>query len=73
MRAVIQRVKNSNVKVDNKVVGSIEKGYTILLGVTHDDSIKDIKWLCNKIINLRIFSDKNEKMNLSLGDRKSVV
>ncbi len=68
MRAVIQRVKNSNVKVDNKVVGSIEKGYTILLGVTHNDSIKDIKWLCNKIINLRIFSDKNEKMNLSLGD-----
>lgn len=68
MRAVIQRVKNSNVKVDNKVVGSIEKGYTILLGVTHEDSIKEVKWLCNKIINLRIFSDDNGKMNLSLQD-----
>ena len=53
MRAVIQRVKNSNVKVDNKVVGSIMKGYTILLGVTHNDSIKDIKWLCNIIIRPR--------------------
>lgn len=68
MRAVIQRVKNSNVKVDNKAVGSINKGYTILLGVTHEDSVKEIKWLCNKIINLRIFSDENGKMNLNLTD-----
>ena len=68
MRAIIQRVKNSNVKVDNKAVGSIGKGFNILLGITHNDSIKEIKWLCNKIVNLRIFSDENDKMNLSLGD-----
>ena len=68
MRAIIQRVKNSNVKVDNKAVGTIGKGFNILLGITHNDSIKEIKWLCNKIVNLRIFSDENDKMNLSLGD-----
>lgn len=68
MRAVIQRVKKSNVKVENKIVGEIDKGFMILLGVTHEDSEKEIKWLCNKIVNLRIFYDESDKMNLSLKD-----
>lgn len=68
MRAIIQRVKESNVKVDNKVIGSIGKGFNILLGISSKDSENELKWLCNKIVHLRIFSDEQGKMNLSLKD-----
>ena len=68
MRAVIQRVKGAKVTVDNKVVGSINQGFVVLLGVTHEDSIEDIKYLAEKIVNLRIFEDEQGKLNLSLVD-----
>ena len=68
MRAVIQRVKKSDVKVNNKTIGAIGKGLTILLGINTRDSEKELEWLCNKIVGLRIFSDEQGKMNLSLND-----
>jgi len=70
MRAVVQRVASSSVKVENEVVGSVGKGLMVLLGVTHDDCEEDVKYLAEKISNLRIFEDENEKMNLSLLDVK---
>ena len=66
MRAVIQRVKQSSVKVDDRVVGQIGNGLLVLLGVAPDDSVKEADYLVNKIINLRIFEDANGKMNCSL-------
>lgn len=68
MKAVIQRAKNASVSVDEKIVGAIDDGFVILLGVTHEDTIDDIDYLVNKIIHLRVFEDENEKMNLSLLD-----
>ncbi len=68
MRSVIQRVKSAQVSVDGKVIGKIEKGLLVLLGVCDDDTEKDMKWLADKIAGLRIFTDENDKMNLSLED-----
>ena len=68
MKIIIQRVSEASVTVDNKIISKINKGLLILLGVGNDDSVEDIQWLCNKITNLRIFSDKDEVMNLSLKD-----
>ncbi len=68
MRAVIQRVKRSKVTVDDKIVGEIGAGLLVLLGVTHEDDNKAADYLVEKIINLRIFSDADGKMNLSLTD-----
>lgn len=68
MKIIIQRVCEASVTVDNKVISKINNGLLILLGIGNDDSIDDIKWLCNKIANLRIFNDKNNVMNLSLND-----
>ena len=70
MRLLVQRVLNSNVKVDGKVVGEINKGYMVLLGVTHDDDKEKADYLVNKLLNLRVFEDENGKMNLSLKDVK---
>ena len=66
MRVVIQRVSNASVTVDQKIVSAIKNGLLILLGITNEDTIEDIKWLSNKIINLRIFNDENGIMNSSL-------
>ncbi|GAA0710827.1 D-aminoacyl-tRNA deacylase [Paraclostridium ghonii] len=68
MRAVVQRVSSSNVTVDENEISNIDKGLLVLLGVTHGDSSKDVDYLLEKIVNLRIFEDENEKMNLSLKD-----
>lgn len=68
MRAVIQRVKMSNVEVDGKVIGSIDKGLNVLLGICKEDTIKDVIYLKDKIVNLRIFEDEECKMNKSLLD-----
>ncbi|WP_448379021.1 D-aminoacyl-tRNA deacylase [Fervidobacterium sp.] len=70
MRAVVQRVAKASVTVDNEVVGKISNGIVILLGVGKDDTEEDAKYLAEKIVNLRIFDDKNGKMNLSLLDVK---
>jgi len=67
MKAVLQRVlKPATVKVNNRIEGHIEKGLVVFLGVEELDNIEDIKWLARKIINMRIFSDAEGKMNLSL-------
>jgi D-tyrosyl-tRNA(Tyr) deacylase len=68
MRVVIQRVSSASVTVSEKVVAEIQKGLLILVGIEDNDTPNDIDWLVNKIINLRIFGDENEVMNLSLKD-----
>lgn len=68
MKAVLQRVKRASVTVDGKIVGKIEKGLLVLLGVSKDDTTADADYLADKILNLRIFEDSEEKMNLSLID-----
>lgn len=68
MRAVVQRVSSSKVTVDGIITGEIDKGLLVLLGVTHEDTSKDVDYMVDKILNLRIFEDENEKMNLSLKD-----
>lgn len=68
MRALIQRVKNASVTIEGKTFSSIEKGLLILLGIEEADSQEDIEWLAGKIARLRIFSDENDAMNLSVQD-----
>jgi D-tyrosyl-tRNA(Tyr) deacylase len=68
MRAVVQRVQQSSVKVDDQMVGQIGSGLLVLLGIAKNDGIKDVDYLVNKIIHLRIFEDANGKMNRSLLD-----
>ncbi len=68
MKAILQRVSEACVKVDNQTVGQIEKGFLILLGVENGDEQRDAEVLANKISGLRIFTDENDKMNLSLSD-----
>lgn len=66
MRVVVQRCKNASVKVNDKIIGKIDKGYLLLVGFTNGDNENVIKKMAKKIVNLRIFEDKNDKMNLSL-------
>lgn len=68
MKAVIQRVANAEVRVDDRLTGSCNKGLMILLGVAEGDTELDAELLCRKIVNLRIFTDEAGKMNLSLKD-----
>ena len=68
MKIVIQRVKNAEVDVEGKTVGKIEKGFLVLLGVTHDDIEEQADYLVKKLCQLRVFTDENDKMNLSLKD-----
>ena len=68
MRLVVQRVKNAKVEVDNKIVGQINQGYMVLVGVGPNDTEKEADYLAKKLINLRVFEDENGKMNLGLKD-----
>lgn len=68
MRAVVQRVTEADVIVNEKVTGSIKKGFMILIGVEEDDTEKDAAYMADKISGLRIFEDAEEKMNLSIKD-----
>ncbi|KNY28111.1 D-aminoacyl-tRNA deacylase [Pseudobacteroides cellulosolvens] len=70
MRGVVQRVKKASVTVDGELMGKIDKGLLVFLGIGNEDDEKDIQYLADKIINLRIFEDSNEKMNESLLDQK---
>jgi len=73
MRLVIQRVSQAEVKVEGKKVGSIGEGLLVLLGIESDDASSDVEWLVNKLLNLRIFNDENQVMNLSLLDIKGAL
>ncbi|MNI42962.1 D-tyrosyl-tRNA(Tyr) deacylase [compost metagenome] len=68
MRIVVQRCKQAKVSVDNRVIGSIDKGLMLLVGITHEDTEKDASYLAGKIAGLRIFEDAEGKMNLSVQD-----
>lgn len=73
MRAVVQRVSHASVKVDREIVGQIDSGLLVLLGVSHDDTESDADYLTEKITGLRIFEDAEGKMNLSVADTKGAV
>ena len=68
MKFVIQRVSNASVSVDNKVIGAIDKGYMVLIGIGKDDTTKEADRLVDKMLKLRIFDDADGKTNLSLAD-----
>ncbi|OAP98154.1 D-aminoacyl-tRNA deacylase [Ligilactobacillus aviarius] len=66
MRVVLQRVKSASVTVGDQVIGKVGKGYMLLVGFTHDDSIEDIDYIARKVANARLFADENGKINLSI-------
>ena len=68
MKLVIQRVKNASVEVDNKIVGEIDKGFLVLIGIKVGDTKEQADYLVKKVCNLRVFTDENGKMNLALKD-----
>ena len=68
MRTVVQRVSSASVTVDGNVIGKINKGFLVLLGIKSTDTKQDVDYMVKKVINLRIFRDENDKMNLSLKD-----
>ena len=68
MRAIVQRVSHASVKVENEFVGKIREGLLVLIGFEVSDDIADIQWVINKMVNMRLFDDQNQKMNLSLKD-----
>ena len=68
MRVLLQRVSEAAVKIEGEIVGEIEQGILILVGIEQEDSNEDADWLIQKIVHLRIFSDEDEKMNLSTAD-----
>ena len=68
MKVVIQRVSQASVTIDNKVVADIQKGLLVLVGIEDLDNQEDSKWLASKIVNIRIFGDENDVMNLSAKD-----
>ena len=70
MRAFLQRVKSGSVKVSGDIVGQIEKGLIVYCGFNEKDNLENLEWVANKIVNLRIFKDENEKMNLSVLEKK---
>lgn len=68
MRAVVQRVKEASVTVDERTIGSIQQGLLVFLGIETEDTREDLAYICDKITGLRIFEDENEKMNRSVAD-----
>lgn len=73
MRVVVQRVNSSKVTVEDKIVGSIGRGLNLLIGISKEDTEEDLLYLKDKIVNLRIFEDEKDKMNLSLLDVKGEI
>ena len=73
MRLVIQRVSKASVEIEGKVNGKIDEGFMVLIGITNDDNKEVVEKMADKLINLRIFEDENEKLNLSLMDVKGEI
>lgn len=68
MRVVVQRVSEANVSVDGQVIGAIQEGLMVLLGIQNEDNTEDIQWMANKLVQMRIFDDAEGVMNLSVKD-----
>lgn len=68
MKVVVQRSKEASVSIAGQSVGQIDQGLVLLVGIRHEDTLSDVKWMAEKIVNLRIFEDESGKMNLSLKD-----
>ena len=68
MRVVLQRVSHASVTVEEKVIGNIQRGFLLLVGVTHDDTMEDMEYLVRKIVQMRIFEDEEGKLNRSIQD-----
>lgn len=68
MRVVIQKVSEASVTIENRIKAQIARGLLVLVGIEESDTLEDINWLCSKIVNLRIFEDENNIMNLSVKD-----
>ena len=68
MRIVLQRVAHASVTVEEKVIGKIQRGFLLLVGVTHDDTMEDMEYLVRKIVQMRIFEDEEGKLNRSIQD-----
>ena len=73
MRVVLQRVSHASVTVEEKVIGQIQRGFLLLVGVTHDDAIEDMEYLVRKIVQMRIFEDEEGKLNRSIQDICGVI
>ncbi|SFE48691.1 D-tyrosyl-tRNA(Tyr) deacylase [Paenibacillus algorifonticola] len=73
MKVVIQRSKQASVTVEGEVTGAINFGYVLLVGITHEDTEADIKWMADKVAGLRIFEDEDGKMNLSIVDTGGAI
>ena len=73
MRFVVQRVSEASVEIEGKINGQINQGFMVLVGITNDDNEEIVDKMVNKLINLRIFEDENEKLNLSLTDIKGEI
>ena len=68
MRVILQRVSHASVTVEEKVIGKIQRGFLLLVGVTHDDAMEDMEYLVRKIVQMRIFEDEEGKLNRSIQD-----
>ena len=68
MRVVLQRVAHASVTVDGEIIGKIQRGFLLLVGVTHDDAMEDMEYLIRKIVQMRIFEDEEGKLNRSIQD-----
>lgn len=73
MRVVVQKVSSSKVTVDEEIIGSIGKGFNLLIGFCKEDTLEDLVYVKEKVLNLRVFEDENEKLNLSLLDVKGDI
>ncbi len=68
MRVLLQRVTRAEVRVEDRITGRIDRGYLLLVGITHDDDEARLLWMADKIVGLRLFQDADDKMNLALAD-----
>ena len=68
MRVVLQRVSRAKVTIEGRIAGAIERGFCLLVGFTHTDTIEQVRWMAEKVVGLRVFQDAEDKMNLALAD-----